>query len=222
VSCCTVYFTFVSCFKYLFLKVTYSFVPCWIPLFPVETNTFPVKFFRYFLRVQCPDTFFIACLQNTLKIIIPFLISIHFCFSHSKFLCFLTVNVPVVYMARDVMILMGENPFRGLLEGAGPENQDFWALKWRRAKWFSRFSGPSPSNGPSNGFAPSKSLRNAVTVSCILYSVLYIVSFMWFQGHPIQWSSLPLPPFVQNNLEINSYVLKIQLRYRKFEFKCKM
>jgi hypothetical protein len=25
----------------------------------------------------------------------------------------LTINVPAVYMARDVMILMGANPFRG-------------------------------------------------------------------------------------------------------------
>jgi hypothetical protein len=32
----------------------------------------------------------------------------------------LTINVPVVYTARDVMILMGENPFRGPLEEVGP------------------------------------------------------------------------------------------------------
>ncbi len=36
------------------------------------------------------------------------------------------MNVPVVYMARDVMILMGENPIRGTFEGVGPENQDFF------------------------------------------------------------------------------------------------
>jgi len=39
-------------------------------------------------------------------------------------------------MARDVMILMRENSFRGPLEGVGPENPDFvgpW-LKWQRAK----------------------------------------------------------------------------------------
>ncbi len=42
----------------------------------------------------------------------------------------LTINVPVVYTARDVMILMRANPFRE----------------------------PGPYNGPSNGFAPSKSL----------------------------------------------------------------
>ncbi len=37
----------------------------------------------------------------------------------------LTINVPVVYMARDVIILMRANPFRGPLEGVGPENRDF-------------------------------------------------------------------------------------------------
>ncbi len=29
----------------------------------------------------------------------------------------LTINVPVVYMARDVLILMRENPLHGPLEG---------------------------------------------------------------------------------------------------------
>ncbi len=37
----------------------------------------------------------------------------------------LTINVPVVYMGQDVMILMRQNPFRGLLEGVVHENQDF-------------------------------------------------------------------------------------------------
>jgi hypothetical protein len=47
----------------------------------------------------------------------------------------LTINVPVVYMVRDEMILMPENPFRGPLKGVDPENRDlFWALKWQRAK----------------------------------------------------------------------------------------
>jgi hypothetical protein len=31
-----------------------------------------------------------------------------------------------VYMAWDVMILMGANPLQGPLEGVGPENQDFF------------------------------------------------------------------------------------------------
>ena len=37
-----------------------------------------------------------------------------------------TFNVPVVHMARDVMNLMGANPFRGPLEGVGPKNRDFF------------------------------------------------------------------------------------------------
>jgi hypothetical protein len=35
---------------------------------------------------------------------------------------YLTINLPVVYMAQDVMILMGANPFRGPVEAVGPEN----------------------------------------------------------------------------------------------------
>ncbi len=38
----------------------------------------------------------------------------------------LTINVPVVYMARDVIILMRANLFRGPLEGVGLENRDFF------------------------------------------------------------------------------------------------
>ncbi len=36
-----------------------------------------------------------------------------------------TINVPVVYIARDIMILMQANPLQRPLEGVGPENQDF-------------------------------------------------------------------------------------------------
>ncbi len=41
-----------------------------------------------------------------------------------------TINEPVVYMARDVMILMVTNPFREPLEGVGPENGDFFGVGW--------------------------------------------------------------------------------------------
>jgi hypothetical protein len=40
----------------------------------------------------------------------------------------LTLNLPVVYMARDEMTLMGENPFREPLKGVGPENRDCFGL----------------------------------------------------------------------------------------------
>ncbi len=47
----------------------------------------------------------------------------------------ITINVPVVNMAQDVMSLLGAKPFRGSLKGVGPEKRDlFWALKWQRAK----------------------------------------------------------------------------------------
>jgi hypothetical protein len=45
-----------------------------------------------------------------------------------------TINVLVVYLARDVMIWCEKHPFRGICP------KYFW--------------GPTPSNGPSNGFAP--------------------------------------------------------------------
>ncbi len=85
------------------------------------------------------------------------------------------------------MILMGENPFRG----------------------------PTLSNGQSNGFAPIKIIKSKrhikkadtlvilctwVCCRCILYSVffslysvLYVVSFMWFSG-PIPSKGPPPPP----------------------------
>ncbi len=34
----------------------------------------------------------------------------------------ITINVPVVFMARYVMILRGATSLRGALEGVGPEN----------------------------------------------------------------------------------------------------
>jgi hypothetical protein len=36
----------------------------------------------------------------------------------------LTINVPVVYMGRDILIWMLGNPYRGPFEGVGPESQE--------------------------------------------------------------------------------------------------
>jgi hypothetical protein len=36
----------------------------------------------------------------------------------------ITINVPVVFMARYVMVLRGATLLRGALEGVGPENRD--------------------------------------------------------------------------------------------------
>jgi hypothetical protein len=41
-----------------------------------------------------------------------------------------TTNVPVVFMARYVMILRGATSLLGALEGVGPENLDFFGPKW--------------------------------------------------------------------------------------------
>jgi hypothetical protein len=41
-------------------------------------------------------------------------------------------NVPVVYMARDVLIFDAGKPITGPLEGVVPENRV--AMKWQRAK----------------------------------------------------------------------------------------
>ena len=38
----------------------------------------------------------------------------------------LTINVPVVYMARDVMILMRATPLQGSLEGVSSESRDLF------------------------------------------------------------------------------------------------
>ncbi len=41
----------------------------------------------------------------------------------------ITINVPVVFMVRYVMILRGATSLRGALEGVGPENRDFFGPK---------------------------------------------------------------------------------------------
>ncbi len=38
----------------------------------------------------------------------------------------ITINVPVVFMARYIMVLRGATSLPGALEGVGPENQDFF------------------------------------------------------------------------------------------------
>ncbi len=64
------------------------------------------------------------------------------------------------------MILRGATSLRGALEGVSPENQDFFgpwngmseaSAIWPKKK--SRFSGPTPSNAPSNDVAPLKTIK---------------------------------------------------------------
>ncbi len=62
------------------------------------------------------------------------------------------------------MILMRENPFRGPLEGVGPENQDFFcgpvATREASAIWDQKNRGPTPSNGPSNVVSRIKIIKS--------------------------------------------------------------
>jgi hypothetical protein len=49
----------------------------------------------------------------------------------------ITINVPVDFMARYVMILRGATSLRGAMEGVGPEKSRlFWALKWHEMAWY--------------------------------------------------------------------------------------
>jgi hypothetical protein len=48
---------------------------------------------------------------------------------------FITINVPVVYMTRYVMVRGGKDPSQGALEWVDPGNQVFfWALNWLRKR----------------------------------------------------------------------------------------
>ena len=38
----------------------------------------------------------------------------------------ITINVPVVYIVRDIVVLWRANPFPGPFEGVGPKSQDFF------------------------------------------------------------------------------------------------
>ncbi len=49
------------------------------------------------------------------------------------------LQVPVVYLARDLMFLIWANSLQGPLEGMGTENQDFWGPEMATSevcRWF--------------------------------------------------------------------------------------
>ncbi len=59
----------------------------------------------------------------------------------------ITINVPVVYMARDEMMLMWAISItRGIGRGGPWKSRLFLGPKWHSL----RFPGPTPSNGPRN------------------------------------------------------------------------
>ncbi len=45
----------------------------------------------------------------------------------------ININVPVVFMARYIMVLRGATSLQGALEGVGPENRDFFGPK--KVEW---------------------------------------------------------------------------------------
>jgi hypothetical protein len=78
------------------------------------------------------------------------------------------------------MILMPENTFRGPLEGVSPENREFFGhskgnerSECHLGPKMSRFSGPTPSNGPSNGFSRIKIIKFKHHIIYSLLAALY-------------------------------------------------
>jgi hypothetical protein len=69
----------------------------------------------------------------------------------------LIINVPVVYLARYVMVLRHATSLRGALKGADPENRDC-SLPFQGPKK-SRFSGPTSSNAPSKDVPHLKTIK---------------------------------------------------------------
>ncbi len=119
-----------------------------------------------------------------------------------SWLCFvwlstITINVAVVYMAQDVMILMRAISIAKSIERVGPWNQDVLGPEMAPHE-VSAISGPTPSNGMSNGFARIKIIKFKLRIKN-----RYIGNFMYksFRAHPFQWycsgwgrGESPLPP----------------------------
>jgi hypothetical protein len=61
-------------------------------------------------------------------------------------------------MSRYVMVLRSATALLGALEGVGPENRDFFGPCHLGPKKL-RFSGPTPSNAPSNAVALLKTIK---------------------------------------------------------------
>jgi hypothetical protein len=97
------------------------------------------------------------------------------------------MNVPVVYMKRDVMILMQAIPFRGPLEGVGLENRDFFgpemALSETSAIWAKKVVGIL-------GFPPPLIWG----IFCTATIITYLLTFRFHgTGTTRPWPSGPAP-----------------------------
>ncbi len=87
-------------------------------------------------------------------------------FINSTFAIWERFNVPVVFMARYLMVLRGATSLRGALEGVGPENQDFFgswngtseaSAIWAQKNW--DFQDPPLPKAQSNYVAPLKTIK---------------------------------------------------------------
>jgi hypothetical protein len=84
----------------------------------------------------------------------------------------ITINVPVDYMVREVMIQMSTNPFREQLEEMGLENRDFQGPPLPMVRVMNL---PS-SKSLSPCAIKNRYIGNFIYISlCILFSVLYVV-----------------------------------------------
>ncbi len=105
----------------------------------------------------------------------------------------LTVNVPVVYMARDVMIF-------------GPKWHLLPSLTFQGTKK-SWFSGPTPFNGPRNGFSRIKIVTSKSHIkNRYIGNFMYMTFVFCFLNLPLLPTPTPTALFVPNNLEINIHM----------------
>jgi hypothetical protein len=68
---------------------------------------------EYSICLRCSYTVYMYCPTKQL---------LYYSFQIRVYRSILTINVPVVFMARYLMILRGATSLRGALEGVGPEN----------------------------------------------------------------------------------------------------
>ncbi len=96
----------------------------------------------------------------------------------------ITINIPVVYMAGDVMILMRANPFRGPLEELGPENETFWGsemvgkVHWKSTICICAKNYPSPVTSPFAKNIPNRKVKKWDTGSSVI-GWYDFVSLVW-------------------------------------------
>ncbi len=100
----------------------------------------------------------------------------------------LTISVPVVFMARYVMILRGARSLRGALEGVGPENRDY----------FGPWNGTSEASAIWAQKSRNNEVHNEVLVRNVIHYVPVLLPSHHLQVHNIfhnvPVTHLPPPP----------------------------